>query len=89
MLEWDSFVLNEDRHFNNIAVIYNKNTKQYKKCPLFDNGAAFLSDIREGYPLEKKYLRINFKSKIKTFCEDFEKQVQACEDIYGVQLKNR
>lgn len=87
MLEWDSFVLNEDRHFNNIAVIYNKNTKQYKKCPLFDNGAAFLSDIREGYPLEKNIYGLISKVKSKPFCEDFEKQVQACEDIYGVHLK--
>lgn len=87
MLEWDSFVLNEDRHFNNIAVIYNNNTKQYKFCPIFDNGAAFLSDIREEYPLEKSIYGLISKVKAKPFYEDFEKQVKACEDIYGVQLK--
>lgn len=41
----DTLFLNEDRHFHNIAVIQRKDGS-YRECPIFDNGAAFFSDIR-------------------------------------------
>lgn len=53
MLEWDEFILNDDRHFNNIAFVYNSETNRFSICTLFDNGAGFLSDTRYDYPLQK------------------------------------
>lgn len=40
----DAIILNEDRHLNNLALIYNKNTG-YRYCPIFDNGLSLLSDV--------------------------------------------
>lgn len=40
----DTLILNEDRHLNNIAVLEKDGTFEY--CPLFDNGAAFLSAMQ-------------------------------------------
>jgi len=88
LLEWDKFVLNEDRHFNNIAFIYNEVTDSFRMTPVFDNGAAFLSDIRNDYPLDSFYLTglINSVSS-KPFHKDFDTQVEACEKLYGTVLK--
>ena len=35
MLEIDAFFMNEDRHTNNIAVIYNEKTQKYELSPFF------------------------------------------------------
>ena len=86
LLEWDSFILNEDRHFNNIAFVYDDEKETYKVSPLFDNGAGFLSDIREDYPLEKNYLGLIANVEAKPFSKSFEKQVSACQKLYGEQL---
>lgn len=40
----DALILNPDRHFNNLGVIYNENTNIYRTAPVFDNGAALLSN---------------------------------------------
>ena len=87
MLEWDSFVLNDDRHFNNIAYIYDESTGRFRLCPLFDNGAAFLSDTKFEYPLIKSVYGMMSNVHAKPFSESFDKQVKACENLYGVQLK--
>jgi len=36
----DEIILNEDRHFNNLGIIYNE--KDFKLAPIFDNGKSFL-----------------------------------------------
>lgn len=86
-LEWDAFVLNEDRHYNNIAFIKNAQTNKYRCSPLFDNGAAFLSDTREDYPLEKSMYGLIASVTAKPFNKDFDEQVEACEKLYGKQLE--
>ena len=53
MLEIDAFFLNEDRHTNNIAVIYQEGTQQYALSPLFDQGLCLLADMKVDYPLER------------------------------------
>lgn len=40
----DTLILNEERHLNNIAVLEKDGTFEY--CPIFDNGAAFLSAMQ-------------------------------------------
>ena len=37
--ELDRVILNEDRHFNNLGIIYNGTT--FRAAPIFDNGKAF------------------------------------------------
>lgn len=86
ILEWDSFILNDDRHFNNIAFIYNSDKRIFSLCTLFDNGAAFLSDLRFDYPLEKDFLGLIASVSAKPFHKSFEKQIQICEDLYGINL---
>ncbi len=84
LLEFDKLILNEDRHFHNIAII--KTQEGYKYCPIFDNGAAFLSDLREDYPLEKNIHGLIPKVKAKPFNTNFDTQVSAAESLYGKQL---
>lgn len=87
MLEWDGFILNDDRHFNNIAFTYNQKTHAFRICPLFDNGAAFLSDTRFDYPLEKSIYGLMADVQAKPFDVSFDKQIAACEALYGVWLQ--
>ena len=44
MLEMDAFFLNEDRHTNNIVVIYQLDDKSYRFCPYFDMGLSLFAD---------------------------------------------
>lgn len=36
----DMLILNEDRHFNNLGIIFNE--KNFRPAPIFDNGKSFL-----------------------------------------------
>ncbi len=71
--ELDRLILNEDRHFNNLGVIYNGTT--FRPAPIFDNGKSFFignKNKKEAYAkafspsLEtnakylKKYCTLNF-----------------------------
>ena len=70
----DAFILNEDRHFFNLAVIYNKPTNTYRYCPIFDNGLSLLSDLKD-YPLDVP-LSLNINSvQAKPFSLGFDKQL--------------
>lgn len=85
MIEIDSFFLNEDRHFNNIALIY-KNSK-YELCPIFDNGSALLSDTMLEYQMGNDIYKLIDMAKPKTFVYDFYEQLEAVESIYGQQIE--
>lgn len=86
MLEFDSLILNEDRHLNNICFIHNEETGY--RAWMFDNGAGFLSDTREMYyPLDEKVLTCINKVESKPFSSTFSKQVDMCRELYGQQLK--
>jgi hypothetical protein len=74
----DALFLNEDRHFHNLAVILCKDGS-YRECPLFDNGAAFFSDIRGDYPLEIDLEKCYEKIEAKPFSRDFDRQLDACD----------
>lgn len=47
MLEIDAFFMNEDRHTNNIAVIYNEEHEKYELSPFFDQGLGMFADINQ------------------------------------------
>ena len=85
LLEWDAFVLNEDRHSNNIAFIEDTDGN-FRFAPMFDNGAAFLSDTH-AYSLQENPHKLITKVKSKPFNVDFKKQVQVAESLYGKQLQ--
>lgn len=87
ILEIDAFFLNEDRHTNNLAVIYNEKTQKYALSPVFDQGLSLFSDIRQDYPLTLPVEECMEKIEAKPFDKDFDEQVDAAESLYGVQLQ--
>lgn len=86
MLEMDAFFLNEDRHTNNIAVIYQMDEKSYKLCPYFDMGLSLLADIKEDFPLTKSFEDCRKAIVAKPFSRDFDEQMDAANELYGTQL---
>ncbi|MBR1743153.1 MAG: hypothetical protein IJ733_15050 [Lachnospiraceae bacterium] len=81
ILELDTLILNDDRHFNNICIL--ENGGFFSLCPVFDNGGAFLSDTKYDYPLEKNSYGLIHDVKAKPFSTDFDAQLQACHALYG------
>lgn len=86
LLELDAFFLNEDRHTNNLAVIRNEDTKEYRLCPIFDNGLSMLSDMND-FPMGDDIYRCISRVKAKPFDLDFDEQVTVAELLYGPQLR--
>lgn len=84
LFECDALILNEDRHLNNIAVIYSP--RGYYYCPLFDNGASFLLDLA-AYPLDVDTKSFFERVEAKPFQMSFRAQVAAARKLYGGQLK--
>ena len=82
LLTTDSLFLNEDRHTHNIAVLMNEKN-EFRLAPVFDNGAALLSDTRMDYPLNQETISLIGLAKPKTFCEDFTEQLDVAERLYG------
>lgn len=70
----------EDRHFHNLAIIQQKDGS-YRKCPVFDNGAALFSDIRGDYPLDMDLAQCFEQIKAKPFSRSFDEQLDACEAL--------
>lgn len=86
LLEMDAFFLNDDRHFNNIAVLYNDETKAFGYCPVFDNGSALFSDTTLDFPMDMDYERCLEKIQAKPFDRSFDEQIEAAEALYGIQF---
>ncbi len=87
LLEIDAFFLNEDRHTNNIAVLYDTEKKEYRLCPFFDMGLSLFSDTREEYPLGKTFAECREQICAKPFCRDFDEQMDAANELYGCYLR--
>ncbi|MBD5542167.1 MAG: hypothetical protein HDR00_13460 [Lachnospiraceae bacterium] len=87
MLEIDAFFLNEDRHTNNIALLYDSEKKEYGFCPFFDMGLSLFSDTREAYPIEKDFEDCRKTIAAKPFSRDFDEQMDAAEQLFGSHLK--
>ena len=51
ILSLDALLLNPDRHFNNLGIVINNQTGKCRTAPIFDNGAALLSNYRD-YPCD-------------------------------------
>lgn len=87
MLEVDAVFLNEDRHTNNIAVLYDDTDETYSLCPLFDNGLSLLSDTSLDFPLERPLEDCLQAIEAKPFSRRFDDQLDAAEELYGIQLR--
>ena len=87
ILEIDAFFLNEDRHTNNIAVIYNEKTGQYSLSPIFDQGLCLFSDTSYDYPIDLSAEKCMEKIEAKPFHSDFDVQLEAAEELYGNQIE--
>lgn len=83
MLEMDAFFLNEDRHTNNIAVLYCPKEAAYTYCPYFDFGAGLFSDMLGDYPLTKSVDDCYKTICAKPFSGDFDMQTDAAVKLYG------
>lgn len=86
LLTIDALFLNEDRHTHNIAVLLD-HTGKYHYCPVFDNGAALLSDTTMDYPLHGEVDELMGGVKAKTFCQDFDEQLDLAEQLYGSHIR--
>ena len=86
LLEFDKLILNEDRHMNNIAIVASEDGK-YRLMSLFDNGLSFCSDTARDYPMQRPLMSCIKAVKAKPFNVSFGKQVEACRNLYGRQLK--
>jgi hypothetical protein len=82
----DAFVLNEDRHTHNIAVLRD-DKGNYHKCPIFDNGASILADTMMDYPMGVPLDKLIDKAQSKTFSNDFDIQLDTVEKLYGQNIK--
>ncbi len=86
LVTMDAMFLNEDRHLHNIAVLTNLKG-EFEYCPIFDNGAALMSDTTMDYPLNVEIERLVGKVKSKTFCDSFDEQLDVAERLYGQHIK--
>lgn len=88
LLTIDAFFLNEDRHTHNIAVLMDEYGKYYY-CPLFDHGASLMADTRMDYPMNVSLDKLYEKPTAKTFCGDFDEQLDIAEKLFGQHLRFR
>ncbi|MBD5544691.1 MAG: hypothetical protein HDR01_10755 [Lachnospiraceae bacterium] len=86
LLTIDALFLNQDRHAHNIAVLMDREGI-YHYCPVFDNGAGLLSDTTMDYPMGIEIEKLIEKPKSKTFCQNFDEQLDVIECLYGQHLK--
>lgn len=86
LLTIDALFLNEDRHTHNIAVLLDE-AGVYHYCPIFDNGAALLSDTAMDYPMDGNPDTFIDEVEAKTFCRDFDEQLDLAEQLYGEPIR--
>ncbi len=82
LLTIDALFLNEDRHLHNIALI-RTSSGEYKLSPIFDQGAALLSDTTLDYPLDEDVYSLMANVHSKTISFSFNEQLDAVEEIFG------
>ena len=79
----DAPFLNDDRHSNNIAVL--ECDGKYDYCPIFDNGAGLLSNIRiVSMDIEPKAPIV--AQRARPFGMTFNRQAGAVRVLYGREI---
>lgn len=84
LFEVDALFLNDDRHLNNIAVLY-KNGR-YDYCPIFDNGAGLLSNTMLS-PMDIDPKALMQPLLARPFNTSFTRQRNTARRLYGTQLE--
>lgn len=84
LFEVDALFLNDDRHLNNIAVLERDGAYDY--CPIFDNGAALLSNQRD-YPMDIAPKGLISKVLARPFNISFNRQRNTAVGLFGSHLK--
>ena len=87
ILQLDAVTKNEDRHFNNISFV-EKSDGSFQPAPIFDNGAAFLSDkysYGENLSCNELFDKMT-EVQSKPFSMDFDEQLDACEQLYPSKI---
>ena len=83
LFEVDALFLNDDRHLNNIAVL--ESGGKYDYCPIFDNGAGLLSNMRTA-PMDIEPKALIAAQRARPFGTTFNRQAGAVQALYGKQL---
>ncbi len=83
LFEIDALFLNDDRHLNNIAVL--ESGGKYDYCPIFDNGAGLLSNMRTA-PMDIEPKALIAAQRARPFGTTFNRQAGAVRALYGKQL---
>ena len=83
LFEIDALFLNDDRHLNNIAVI--EENGKYSYCPIFDNGAALLSNTQFS-PMDIQPKGLIKDVVARPFNTNFTRQMNTARELYGRQL---
>ena len=83
LFEIDGLVLNDDRHLNNIAVIYKGDKFDY--CPIFDQGAGFLSNVMYS-PMDIVPKSLISTAQARPINTTFNRQIKTMQNLYGKQL---
>lgn len=83
LFEIDALFLNDDRHLNNIAVL--EQDGKYDYCPIFDHGAALLSNQRD-YPMDVEPKGLIPLGVASPFHISFNRQRNTAISLFGSQL---
>lgn len=86
LFEVDALFLNDDRHLNNIAVLEQDGCFDY--CPIFDNGAALLSNTQIS-PMDIAPKALISSVRARPFNTTFNRQILSARKLYGSQLRIR
>lgn len=81
LFRFDRMVLNEDRHYHNIIFLYDRS--RFYFAPMFDCGAALLSDLYGDYPAATPVSICARNVKAKPFSKSFSKQCEIFSSKYG------
>lgn len=84
LFSFDALIYNEDRHTNNILLMRDRDGKFFP-APLFDNGAAFCSNMFS-YDITRPLYTCLRKVKAKPFLRDFENQASLATYNSQVEL---
>ncbi|MCM1156586.1 MAG: hypothetical protein NC392_14630 [Roseburia sp.] len=87
LLELDAFFLNTGRDTENITLLYDIETGEYRFCPVFDMGDALFSDTKEKCPLTKGMVECYHAVAARPFSETFDEQLAIANELYGSYLK--
>jgi len=79
----DKIILNEDRHFNNLGIIYNGTS--FKTAPIFDNGKSFLIDNKKALEKSSIHEKINCAYS-KSFSPSFDLNAKYLEKYCTLKI---